>query len=52
MAGSLPGLGVAIDAFKRPSKASVVTVPGNPSDDLAVGTLMSILKQAQLEGER
>ena len=31
------------------SKEGRVTVPGKPSDDLAVGTLNSILKQAQLK---
>ena len=38
--------------FKHPSKAGRVTVAGKPSDDLAPGTLNSILKQAGLrEGE-
>jgi predicted RNA binding protein YcfA (HicA-like mRNA interferase family) len=35
--------------FKHPSKAGRVTVPGKPSDDLAHGTLNSILKQSQLK---
>ena len=35
--------------FKHPSKAGRVTVPGKPSDDVAVGTLSSILKQAGLK---
>ena len=35
--------------FKHPSKAGRVTVPGKPSDDLAPGTLNSILKQAGLK---
>jgi len=35
--------------FKHPSKAGRVTVPGKPSDDLAPGTLNSILKQAALK---
>jgi predicted RNA binding protein YcfA (HicA-like mRNA interferase family) len=35
--------------FKHPSKAGRVTVPGKPSDDLAPGTLTSILKQAGLK---
>lgn len=35
--------------FKHPSKSGRVTVPGKPSDDLAPGTLNSILKQAQLK---
>jgi predicted RNA binding protein YcfA (HicA-like mRNA interferase family) len=36
--------------FKHPVKTGRVTVPGKPSDDLAPGTLNSILKQAQLKG--
>jgi predicted RNA binding protein YcfA (HicA-like mRNA interferase family) len=35
--------------FKHTSKAGRVTVPGKPSDDLAPGTLSSILKQAGLK---
>ncbi len=35
--------------FKHPSKAGRVTVPGKPSDDLAPGTLNSILKQSGLK---
>jgi predicted RNA binding protein YcfA (HicA-like mRNA interferase family) len=35
--------------FKHPIKRGRVTVPGKPSDDLAPGTLNSILKQAQLK---
>ncbi|MBW4602959.1 MAG: type II toxin-antitoxin system HicA family toxin [Calothrix sp. FI2-JRJ7] len=35
--------------YKHPGKSGLVTVPGKPSDDLAPGTLNSILKQAQLE---
>jgi predicted RNA binding protein YcfA (HicA-like mRNA interferase family) len=35
--------------FKHPSKLGRVTVPGKPSDDLAPGSLNSILKQAQLK---
>lgn len=38
--------------FKHPTKPGRVTVPGRPSDDLAPGTLNSILKQAQLKGQR
>jgi predicted RNA binding protein YcfA (HicA-like mRNA interferase family) len=34
--------------FKHPSKPERVTVPGNPGDDLAIGTLNSILRQAGL----
>jgi predicted RNA binding protein YcfA (HicA-like mRNA interferase family) len=36
--------------FKHPSKPGRVTVPGKPCDDLAPGTLGSILKQAGLKG--
>jgi len=35
--------------FKHPVKAGRVTVPGKLSDDLAPGTLNSILKQAGLK---
>ncbi|MBS0336705.1 MAG: type II toxin-antitoxin system HicA family toxin [Proteobacteria bacterium] len=35
--------------FKHPSKLGRVTVPGKPSDDLAPGTLNSILKQSGLK---
>ena len=35
--------------LKHPSKKGRVTVPGKPSDDLAAGTLNSILKQAGLK---
>jgi predicted RNA binding protein YcfA (HicA-like mRNA interferase family) len=35
--------------FKHPTKLGRVTVPGKPGDDLAIGTLNSILKQAGLK---
>ncbi|PPD45298.1 MAG: addiction module toxin, HicA family [Methylobacter sp.] len=35
--------------FKHPSKNGRVTVSGKPSDDVAAGTLNSILKQAKLK---
>ena len=35
--------------FKHISKPGRVTVPGKPNDDLAPGTLNSILKQAGLK---
>lgn len=35
--------------YKHPSKPGRVTVAGKPSDDLAPGTLNSILKQADLK---
>ena len=36
--------------YKHPTKAGLVTVPGAGGDDLAPGTLNSILKQAGLKG--
>jgi len=38
--------------FKHPQKSGRVTVAGKGSDDLAPGTLNSILKQAQLKDMR
>jgi predicted RNA binding protein YcfA (HicA-like mRNA interferase family) len=38
--------------YKHPTKAGRVTVAGKPSDDLAPGTLNSILKQAGLKEQR
>jgi predicted RNA binding protein YcfA (HicA-like mRNA interferase family) len=35
--------------YKHPSKPGRVTVPGHPGDDVATGTLRSILKQAGLK---
>jgi len=35
--------------YKHPTKPGRVTVAGKPSDDLAPGTLNSILKQAGLK---
>lgn len=35
--------------LKHPTKPGRVTVPGNTGDDLAPGTLNSILKQARLK---
>lgn len=34
--------------YKHPAKPGLVTVAGKPSDDLAPGTLNSILKQSGL----
>ena len=34
--------------YKHQVKAGRVTIPGKPGDDLAIGTLLSILKQAGL----
>jgi predicted RNA binding protein YcfA (HicA-like mRNA interferase family) len=38
--------------YKHASKAGRVTIAGKPNDDLAPGTLNSILKQAGLKEER
>jgi predicted RNA binding protein YcfA (HicA-like mRNA interferase family) len=35
--------------YKHPTKRGLVTVAGKPSDELAPGTLNSILKQAGLK---
>ena len=34
--------------FKHPTKPGLVTIAGKPSDELAPGTLNSVLKQAGL----
>jgi len=38
--------------FKHPTKPGRVTIAGHPNDDLALGTLNSVLKQAQLTRPR
>ena len=35
--------------YKHPRKPGLVTLPGKPGDDLAIGTLGSIFKQAGIE---
>lgn len=35
--------------FKHPTKKGRVTVPGKPGDDLPIGTLNSVLRQARLK---
>jgi predicted RNA binding protein YcfA (HicA-like mRNA interferase family) len=35
--------------YKHPTKPGLVTIPGNPGDDVASGTLNNILKQAGLK---
>ena len=35
--------------YRHPTKPGLVTVPGNPNDELAPGTLNSILKQPGLK---
>lgn len=37
--------------YKHPTKPGRVTIAGHPGDELAPGTLNSILKQAQLKAE-
>jgi predicted RNA binding protein YcfA (HicA-like mRNA interferase family) len=37
--------------FKHPTKPGRVTIAGHLNNDLAPGTLNSILKQAQLKGD-
>ena len=37
--------------LRHPAKPGLVTVAGHPNDDLAPGTLRSILRQAELEGQ-
>ncbi len=37
--------------LKHPQKSGIVVVPGNFSDEVAIGTLKSIWKQAQMEDE-
>ena len=38
--------------FKHPQKNGIVVVPGNFSDEVAIGTLKSSWKQAQLEDKK
>lgn len=38
--------------YRHPEKPGRVTIAGKPSDDLAPGTLNSILKQAGLKEQR
>ena len=38
--------------FKHPIKHGRVTIAGHPNDDLALGTLNSIWKQAQIKGAK
>jgi predicted RNA binding protein YcfA (HicA-like mRNA interferase family) len=35
--------------YKHPTKPGRVTIAGHPNDDLAAGTLNSVLKQARLK---
>ena len=38
--------------YKHPTKRGRVTIAGHPNDDLAPGTLNSILKQSQLKEKK
>jgi predicted RNA binding protein YcfA (HicA-like mRNA interferase family) len=38
--------------FKHSIKRGLVTISGNNNDDVAIGTLKSIIKQAGLEDEK
>jgi len=35
--------------YKHPTKPGLVTIPGNGNDELAAGTLNSVMKQAGLK---
>lgn len=38
--------------FKHATKRGLVTVAGSPNDDLAPGTVRSIIRQAQLDDQK
>jgi predicted RNA binding protein YcfA (HicA-like mRNA interferase family) len=38
--------------YRHPTKPGTVTIPGHPSDDAAIGTERSIVKQAGLERKK
>jgi predicted RNA binding protein YcfA (HicA-like mRNA interferase family) len=38
--------------FKHPTKRNVVTIPGNPGDDVPIGTLKSVFRAAALEEKK
>jgi predicted RNA binding protein YcfA (HicA-like mRNA interferase family) len=38
--------------YKHPIKSGLVTIAGKLSDDFATGTANSVLKQAQLKGQK
>ncbi len=52
MAGSLLQQGAVIARDKHPTKLGRVTIAGHLSDDMAPGTLGSVLKQAGLKEKR
>ncbi len=37
--------------YKHPTEKGIVTISGHPGEDMSVGTLLSVWKQAQLEKE-
>ena len=45
---SIPGRCGSHHHYKHDTKLGVVTIPGHPNDDLSVGTVRSIYKQAGL----
>ena len=45
----IPRTGTSHKQFKHPTKVGRVTVSGNDGDDIAPGTLKSIMRQAQIE---
>jgi predicted RNA binding protein YcfA (HicA-like mRNA interferase family) len=38
--------------YKHPKKPGRVTIAGHPSDEMATGTMNSVLKQAQLKNTK
>jgi len=38
--------------YKHPKKLGRVTIAGHPSDEMATGTMNSVLKQAQLKNTK
>ena len=38
--------------YKHPTKKGVVTISGHPGRDMPIGTLLSVFKQAQIEGKQ
>lgn len=52
MAGFCGGPEAAMGSNYHPTKPGCITVPGKPGDELAAGTLSSVLKAAGLKGEK
>jgi predicted RNA binding protein YcfA (HicA-like mRNA interferase family) len=49
MAGNTFGQRAATATIAIPEKPGTVTIPGHPSNDVAIGTELSIFKQAGLK---